>query len=57
MLDMARPVMGKDSATMKWARKASEWLDGLRPVDLIETDDGAARVFAYIEDFMRSQPK
>ena len=57
MLDMARPVMGKDRATMKWARKASEWLDGLRPVDLIETDDGAARVFAYIEDFMRSQPK
>jgi len=50
MLDMARPVMDKDNATMKWARDASKWLDDLRPIDLIETDDGAARVFAYIED-------
>jgi 6-hydroxy-3-succinoylpyridine 3-monooxygenase len=55
MLDKARPVMGKDNATMKWARETNKWLDDLRPIDLIETDDGAERVFAYIEEYVRSQ--
>lgn len=55
MLDKARPVMRKDNATMKWAREINKWLDDLRPIDLIETDDGAERVFAYIEEYVRSQ--
>ena len=55
MLDMARPVMGKDRDTMKWARQNSDWLDNQRPIDLIETDDGATRVFEYIEKYVRSQ--
>lgn len=55
MLEMARPVLKKDSATMRWAREANKWLGGQRPIDLIETDDGAARVYAYIEEYVRSQ--
>jgi len=55
MLDKARPFMCTDRKTMKWARESNKWLDDLRPIDLIETDDGAQRVFAYIEDFVRSQ--
>lgn len=55
MLDKARPVMGKDNKTMKWAREINKRLDDQRPIDLIETDDGAERVFAYIEEYVRSQ--
>ncbi|MYM55188.1 NYN domain-containing protein [Thalassovita mangrovi] len=55
MLDLARPVLCKDNATMKWAREPNKWLSDLRPIDLIETDEGAARVFAYIEEYVRSQ--
>ncbi len=55
MLDMARPFMGKDNATMKWARETNGWLDNLRPIDLIETDEGAKRVFDYIERYAQSK--
>ena len=55
MLDKARPVMKNDSKTMKWAREISEWLDDQRPIDLIETDEGADRVFAYIDKYVGSK--
>ncbi|MEJ6391133.1 antitoxin Xre/MbcA/ParS toxin-binding domain-containing protein [Gymnodinialimonas ulvae] len=51
LLDLARPVLGKDNAIMKWAREENSWLEGMRPIDLIETDEGAERVFAYIRDY------
>ena len=52
MLELARPVLGKDRETMKWARTPNEWLDNKRPIDLIETDDGAERVFLYIKNYV-----
>lgn len=57
LLELARPVLQKEGKIMSWARQENEWLDGLRPIDLIETDDGAARVFAYIEGYIQAKLK
>ena len=48
MIEMFELAKVKKAAAMKWSRKNCVQLDGLRPIDLIETDDGAARVFDYI---------
>lgn len=55
MLEMALPVLGSEKKVMQWARKECEHLGGRRPVDLIETDEGAAAVFSYIESYIRGQ--
>ncbi len=52
MLDLARPVLGKEGKIMKWAREPNEWLGDARPIDLIETDEGAEHVFAYIRQYV-----
>lgn len=55
MLEMARPVLRTEGEVMKWARKESGHLGGRRPIDMIETDAGAAEVFDYIEAYIREQ--
>lgn len=57
MLEMARPVLGKEGKIMAWARLPNEWLGRACPIHLIETDEGAAQVFEYIENYIRSQMK
>lgn len=57
MIELARPVLQKEGKIMSWAREENKWLDGARPIDLIETEEGAAKVFAYIEGYIRSQLK
>jgi hypothetical protein len=53
--NLARPVLRKEGKIMSWAREKNKWLDDLKPIDLIETDDGAQKVFAYIEDYVQAK--
>lgn len=53
MLELARPVLGTDAEVLKWSRKQNEHFDGRRPIDLLETDAGAAELFDYIEAYVR----
>lgn len=57
MLEMARPVLRTEGETLKWARRPSDHLGGHRPIDLIETDEGATKVFEYIESYIRDRLK
>lgn len=52
LLEMAKPVLGKRGATMKWANNPNEWMGQQKPIDLIETDEGAQVVFDYIERYI-----
>ena len=55
MLKQALPVLGSEKKVMQWARKECAHLGGRRPIDLIETDDGASEIFSYIESYIRGQ--
>ena len=57
MIELARPVLQKEGKIMSWAREENKWLSGPRPIDLIETDDVAKQVFAYIEGYIQSMLK
>lgn len=57
MLELARPVLKTDGKIMKWAKEPAKWLNEQRPIDLIETDEGAESVFEYIKEYVKSQPK
>ncbi|WP_157131492.1 antitoxin Xre/MbcA/ParS toxin-binding domain-containing protein [Rhizobium sp. NXC14] len=50
---MARPVLRNEGEILKWARQEG----GRRPIDMIETDEGAAEVFNYIEAYIRDRLK
>jgi 6-hydroxy-3-succinoylpyridine 3-monooxygenase len=56
MITHAKPVLGKESSIMRWARSDNKFLDDQRPIDLIETDAGAGKVFDYIADYIRNNP-
>ncbi len=52
MTEMSRPVLKSEGAIMKWARKECEYLSSKKPIDLLETDEGAQAVFRYIEKYI-----
>lgn len=52
MLQMAAPVLKGRGKIMKWANSPSRHLGDRRPIDLIETDDGATQVFEYIQTYI-----
>lgn len=49
----AQPIRSKPHQFFQWAEAASAHLDGQRPIDLLGSDAGAARVMAYIEHYIR----
>ena len=51
----ARPALRTDGETLKWARRENAHLAGRRPIDLIETNAGAAAVFDSIEGYICDQ--
>lgn len=53
MLQMAAPVLKGRGRIMKWANSPSRHLGDKRPIDLIETDEGAKQVFEYIQTYIR----
>ena len=57
LIAKAKPVLGGEGRIMKWAREPNQWLNDQKPIDLIETDEGAALVFAYIDKYIKDQIK
>lgn len=53
VLRLATPVRGSRAKAFQWLGIPNPHLDGCVPLDLIETDDGAARVIAYMQDWIR----
>jgi 6-hydroxy-3-succinoylpyridine 3-monooxygenase len=57
MISLAKPVLDKEAKIMKWARVENQHLDHQRPIDLIETDAGAEKVFNYIANYTHQHPE
>lgn len=52
VLTAAMPVLGTSGKVFKWMEDKNPYLDDQVPITLIETDDGAARVLAYIAKYI-----
>lgn len=53
VLDLAIQVLGSRSKAFKWMEAANPYLHGNAPIDLIETNEGAQQVIAYIERYQQ----
>ncbi|WP_277573799.1 NYN domain-containing protein [Xanthomonas euvesicatoria] len=51
----ALPIKPKPGDFFQWAEKANDYMDKQRPIDLLESDAGAAVVMAYITGYIRDQ--
>lgn len=52
VLLLATPIRGSRSKAFKWMEEENPYLGGVAPILLVETDDGAAKVIAYIERYI-----
>ncbi|WP_177307108.1 MbcA/ParS/Xre antitoxin family protein [Pseudoduganella namucuonensis] len=52
----ATRVVGSCGKAFKWLQVENPYFDGLVPIELLDTDDGAARVLAYITQYERDHP-
>lgn len=52
MIELSKLVKKTEGQTLRWAHEQSEYLQNKRPIDLLETDEGAALVFKYIETYI-----
>ena len=57
VLDRAIPVRGDRGKAFKWMEQPNIHLDGLRPIDLVETENGTQQVLDYIHDWLTHQAK
>lgn len=48
ILDLAIPVRGSRSAAFKWLGEENPYFDGRVPLDMLETEQGADEILAYI---------
>jgi 6-hydroxy-3-succinoylpyridine 3-monooxygenase len=51
VLESATPICGSRGKAFKWMEERNRYLDGKAPIDLVETDKGAAKVMEYIEQY------
>ncbi|WP_232232582.1 antitoxin Xre/MbcA/ParS toxin-binding domain-containing protein [Cupriavidus sp. amp6] len=56
-LILATKVRGSKGAAFKWLSTPNEHLRGAVPLDLLESDEGAAAVITYMEDWIAKHPK
>jgi 6-hydroxy-3-succinoylpyridine 3-monooxygenase len=56
VLTRAAAVVGGRGRAFKWLETPSRYFDDLAPIDLLDTEAGAARVLAYIADYERDHP-
>jgi len=54
VIDLARPILGNRAQVFQWLDTPFARLDGQRPIELMETEAGAQRVLAYIQDYIAS---
>lgn len=57
ILELAIPVRGSKAKAFQWMNQPNPYLGGAVPIDLIETEEGAHRVLAYIQNWIASQAK
>lgn len=55
VLVLATPVVGGRGKAFKWMEERNPYLDHQKPVDLVETENGAAQVVQYIERYIAGQ--
>jgi len=55
-LELATTVRGSTGAAFKWMSTPNEHLHGAIPLDLLETDEGAAKVMGYMERWIAEHP-
>jgi len=48
---LALPVTGSRGKAFKWMEEPNAHLGGRTPIELVETDEGAEQVIAYIERY------
>lgn len=51
-LALAAPILGGRGKAFKWMEEANPHLDNLAPIDLVETEEGAAKVLRYIQQYV-----
>jgi 6-hydroxy-3-succinoylpyridine 3-monooxygenase len=56
-LELATPVCGTRSKVFKWLDQVNSYLDDQRPIDMIETIEGANKVLQYVERWIQSDKK
>ncbi|MDR6680173.1 antitoxin Xre/MbcA/ParS toxin-binding domain-containing protein [Pseudomonas oryzihabitans] len=54
VIALAKPILGDRAKVFQWLEKPFARLDGQRPIELMETEAGAQRVLAYIQDYIAS---
>ncbi len=55
ILDLAIPVRGSRAKAFQWLNQPNPYLGHEAPIDLIETEEGAHRVLAYIKAWISTQ--
>lgn len=55
ILSLAIPVRRSKAAAFKWMEQPNPYLDGARPIELIETVEGANRVLEYMRNWIARQ--
>lgn len=53
IIDLAKPVLGKNGKIMRWVHEKNEVFENRSPLELLETDDGAEVVFEYIKKYVQ----
>lgn len=57
ILELAIPVRGSRAKAFQWMNQPNPYLGDAAPIDLIETEEGAHRVLAYIQNWIAAQSK
>ncbi|MFZ6864701.1 antitoxin Xre/MbcA/ParS toxin-binding domain-containing protein [Undibacterium sp. Ji67W] len=52
ILQLAMPVVGSRGRAFKWMEEPNPYLENHAPIDLIDTEEEAAKVIAYIENYL-----
>ncbi|NDI84610.1 antitoxin Xre/MbcA/ParS toxin-binding domain-containing protein [Undibacterium crateris] len=55
VLQLAQPILGSRGSVFKWMEEPNTYIDNQVPIELIDTDAGAARVVAYIEAYIANE--
>ncbi|HIE0995493.1 TPA: antitoxin Xre/MbcA/ParS toxin-binding domain-containing protein [Pseudomonas aeruginosa] len=56
ILTLATPIRGSKGEVFKWMEQPNPYLDNYRPIELVETPEGAQRVLDYIRNWIANPP-
>jgi 6-hydroxy-3-succinoylpyridine 3-monooxygenase len=57
ILAIAIPVRGSKASAFKWMEKPNVYLNGARPIELAETEEGANQVLNYMQEWIDQNAK